>query len=197
LTSAPADVGAARAAAATPPIGERLRALRQLRRQTLREVSERAGLSESFLSQLERGRTNVSISSLQRIASALGVEISDVFAGDGSEGPTILRREARQMLGFGTLGRKALLTPKPFHSIEVVVAEFEPGGSTGTDPYSHGDSEEVCVVLAGTIELEIGGELFELAAGDAARYRSSMPHRVANRGDERADVMYIISPPSY
>src|SRR5687768_8541413 len=41
-------------------VGDRLREIRLLRRKTLREVAERAGLSESFLSQVERGRTNVS-----------------------------------------------------------------------------------------------------------------------------------------
>jgi len=197
MTSLQPSVAESRAEGAAPRIGERLRAIRQLRHRTLKDIAAGAGLSESFLSQVERGRANVSISSLQRIASALGVEISDVFANDASDGPTILRREARQTVTFGNLGRKALLTPKPFHSVEVVVAEFERDGSTGDEPYLHGDSEEVCVVLAGEIELQIGAEHFELAAGDAARYRSSMPHRVSNRGDERADVMYIISPPSY
>jgi transcriptional regulator with XRE-family HTH domain len=181
----------------TRPIGERLRAIRRLRRQTLREVAERAGLSESFLSQVERGRTNVSVSSLQRIAAALGIEVSDVFTRDGGGRPTILRREAREAVGFGKLGRKALLTPKPFHSVEVVAAEFEPGGSTGDELYSHGDSEEVFVVVAGTVELQLGSEIFRLGAGDVARYRSSTPHRVRNAGADRADVMYIISPPSY
>lgn len=178
-------------------IGPRLRAIRQLRRQTLKEVSDRAALSESFLSQVERGRANVSISSLQRIAAALGIEVSDVFANDGGERPQILRRETRQTLAFGTHGRKSLLTPKPFHSVEVVAAQFDPRGSTGDEAYSHGDSEEVFLVLAGTVELQLGAEFFELSAGDVARYRSSTPHRVRNAGDERADVLYIISPPSY
>jgi transcriptional regulator with XRE-family HTH domain len=178
-------------------IGERLRAIRRLRRRTLRDVAERAHLSESFLSQVERGRTNVSISSLQRVAAALSVEVSDLFAQNDVGRPEILRREARQTVSFGRLGRKSLLTPKPFHSIEVIAAEFDPNGSTGDEPYSHGDSEEVFVVVGGRVELQLGSDVFELAAGDVARYRSSTPHRVRNAGDGRADVLYIISPPSY
>ena len=184
----------------TPPsvdVGERLRTIRQLRRRTLREVADGAGLSESFLSQVERGRTSVSIASLQRIAEALGIEVSDVFAYDGERRPRILRRDARPNVAWGSVGRKALLTPKPFHSVEVVVANVDPGGSTGDEPYSHGDSEEVFFVVSGAVELQLGGELFELAEGDSAQYRSSTPHRVRNRGDVPAEVLFIISPPSY
>jgi transcriptional regulator with XRE-family HTH domain len=178
-------------------VGERLRAIRKTRRITLRTIAERAGLSESFLSQVERGRTSASISSLQRIASALGVDVSDVFSFNGVDRPRVVSRAARPAISFGTLGRKALLTPKPFHSVEVVAAEFDAGGSTGEEPYAHGDSEEVFFVVSGEVELSLGGETFALEAGDSAQYRSSTPHRVKNRGSARAEVLFIISPPSY
>lgn len=178
-------------------VGEQLRTIRRLRRRTLKEVADQAGLSESFLSQVERGRTSASISSLQRIAGALGVEVSDVFAFNGVDRPRVVHRHARPVVSFGTLGRKALLTPKPFHSVEVVAAEFDPGGSTGDEPYSHGDSEEIFFVVSGRVELYLGGETFELVPGDSAQYRSSTPHRVRNVGGERAEVLFVISPPSY
>src|SRR5947208_11394138 len=93
-------------------LGERLRAIRLLRRRTLREVAEAAGVSESFLSQLERGRSNASVASLQRLAAALGIEVSDLFAAEGLPRPRVLRRDARQPMVWGHLGRKSLLTPK-------------------------------------------------------------------------------------
>ena len=55
-------------------VGERLRAIRLLRRLTLREVAEAAGVSESFVSQLERGRSSASVATLQRLAAAVGIE---------------------------------------------------------------------------------------------------------------------------
>jgi transcriptional regulator with XRE-family HTH domain len=51
-------------------VGERLRTLRRFRRCTLQTVAARSGLSESFLSQVERGRSNASIASLRRIADS-------------------------------------------------------------------------------------------------------------------------------
>jgi transcriptional regulator with XRE-family HTH domain len=178
-------------------VGERLRTIRHLRRRTLKDIAAGAGLSESFLSQVERGRTSVSISSLQRIAASLGIEVSDVFTMDGAVRPRLVRREARETISFGNLARKSLLTPKPFHSVEVFAAEFEPGGSTGDEPYTHGDSEEVFFVLSGRVELQVGEELFDLGPGDSVQYRSSTPHRVLNRGSEVAEVLFVISPPSF
>ena len=178
-------------------VGERLRAIRRLRRCTLRTVSERSGLSESFLSQVERGRSSASIGSLRRIAEALGVTVADLFEPSGPPRPRVLRRDERPALAFGILGRKFLLTPRPLSQLEVFVGELDPEGSTGAEPYSHGDSEELFVVLTGRVRLELGGELHELESGDSIDYRSSTPHRISNLGDDVAEVMWIISPPSY
>ena len=178
-------------------VGERLRRLRRSRRATLRTVAERSGLSESFLSQVERGRSSASIESLRRVADALGVSMADLFEPGGLPGPRVLRRDERPSLSFGVLGKKLLLTPRPLHHLEVFAGELEVGGSTGTEPYAHGDSEELFVVLSGTVQLELGGELFDLEPGDSIDYRSSTPHRISNTGQDLAEVMWIISPPSY
>ena len=177
-------------------LGERLRAIRQVRRRTLKEIAGAAGISESFLSQLERGRTNATIATLQRLATALGIEVSDLFTSPAAR-PRVLRREALDFVAWGREGRKALLTPKPFHNLEVVVAQFAPGGSTGDEPYAHGESEELLIVLEGRVHVQLGTEIYEVAAGDSVHYESSTPHRVANAGDEMAEVLFVISPPSY
>jgi transcriptional regulator with XRE-family HTH domain len=177
-------------------LGERIRAIRQLRRRTLKEIATAAGISESFLSQLERGRTNATIATLQRLSTALGIEVSDLF-NTGTARPRVLRRDTREFVEWGSLGRKALLTPKPFHSLEVVVARFEPGGSTGDEPYTHGDSEELLIVVEGGVHVQLGTEIHDVSAGDSVHYQSSTPHRVSNPHDETAEVLFVISPPSY
>ena len=177
-------------------LGERIRAIRQLRRRTLKEIATAAGISESFLSQLERGRTNATIATLQRLATALGIEVSDLFS-TGSSRPRVIRREAREFVAWGKEGRKALLSPKPFHSLEVVVARFDPGGSTGDEPYTHGDSEELLIVVEGSVHVQLGTEVHDVTAGDSVHYQSSTPHRVSYPYDETAEVLFVISPPSY
>ena len=109
----------------------------------------------------------------------------------------MLHRESRPALEFGNLGRKYLLTPRPLEHLEVFAAELDPGGSTGDEPYTHGDSEELLAVLSGRVSLQLGSEVFELAEGDSIDYRSSVPHRLTNVGEDNAEVMWIISPPSY
>jgi transcriptional regulator with XRE-family HTH domain len=195
MTEVPVEAPAA--ADGLVDLGERLRAIRLLRRRTLKDVATAAGVSESFVSQLERGRTGASVASLQRLAAALGIEVSDLFTTDGLPRPRVLRRQARQLVVWGHLGRKALLTPKPLHSLEVVAAEFEPGGSTGDEPYTHGDSEELLLVLGGRVHVQLGTDVYDLGAGDSVHYRSSTPHRVTNPGNEAAEVLFVISPPSY
>ncbi len=178
-------------------LGERLRAIRMLRRRTLKEVADAAGVSESFVSQVERGRSSASVATLQKLAEGLGIEISDLFASDGLPKPRVLRREAREPIVWGHLGRKMLLTPKPFHALEVLTAEFEPGGSTGDEPYTHGDSEELLLVIQGHVHVQLGTEVYDLRTGDSVHYRSSTPHRVSNPGNETAEVLFVITPPSY
>jgi transcriptional regulator with XRE-family HTH domain len=179
-------------------VGERVRAIRRLRRATLQTVAKRTGLSESFLSQVERGKANASVASLTRIAGALGVHVADLFEPDRARAhPRVLRRQRRPALAFGNLGRKFLLTPRPLENLEVIAVELDPGGSTGDDPYTHGDSEELVVVVCGRVHLQLDERVYELEPGDSIDYRSSTPHRVVNAGDNVAEVIWVISPPSY
>jgi transcriptional regulator with XRE-family HTH domain len=178
-------------------LGERLRTIRRRRRETLRAVAERAEISDSFLSQVERGVASPSVASLQRIAGALGAAVSDLFEPDDARArPRVLRKESRPVLPLGTRGRKFLLTPRPLDNLEVFIGELQPGAATAESPYVHGDSEELVVVLSGTIQLQLGAELHELHPGDSVDYPSSLPHRVVNTGVDVAEVMWVISPPS-
>jgi XRE family transcriptional regulator, regulator of sulfur utilization len=58
---------------------ERLRELRQERGQRLKDVSEIAGISIPYLSDLERGRTNPSLETLQTLAGAYSISVHDLL----------------------------------------------------------------------------------------------------------------------
>ena len=192
---APATAGAAMQPGAVD-VGERLRKTRLHRRMTLRQVADRAGLTQSYISQLERGRVNGSIGSLQRIATALGTTMAELFEPADSSPIRVVRKNARPTLVYGILGRKFLLTPTPLEHLEVFIGQFDPGGSTGAELYSHGDSDELFLVLSGSFELEVGDSKFTLAEGDCVNYRSSLPHRAVNIGTDVGEVMWMVSPPS-
>src|SRR5579871_515408 len=180
-----------------PHVGPRLREVRRARRRTLRDVATHAGISEGFLSQIERDRANASVATLRRIARVLGVSMSDLFHSEVGGPPLALRAARRPELAFGTFGRKWLLTLAPDRELDAFLAEFDPGGSTGGEPYTHGDSEELLIVLEGQVVLELDGQIHELDVDDSIVYRSSVPHRLAERVGARARVLFVTTPPSF
>jgi mannose-6-phosphate isomerase-like protein (cupin superfamily) len=146
---------------------------------------------------VERGRTNASLGSLQKIAAALGLTIGEFFDSGSSRRAQVLRKDDRPSLGDDERSRTFLLTPAPFENIEVFVGQFPQGGSTGDEQYVHGDSEELMVVISGRVLCQLENKEHVLSAGDSIHYRSSMPHRVVNVGDEPAEVLWVTSPPAY
>ncbi|MGH3664302.1 MAG: cupin domain-containing protein [Micromonosporaceae bacterium] len=178
-------------------IGKRLRRRRHAKRMTLRDVAAATGLSEGFISQLERGVHSGSVATLQKIADVLGLSVGDLFVESWAAEPAVSRFTERQGLSFGVRARKSRLTPQRFQHLEVFLGTLQPGGSTGVEPYSHGDSEELLLVVEGDVEVVIGSRTHRLGALDSITYSSREPHRVTATGDAPARVLWAISPPSY
>ena len=176
-------------------LGQRIRRLRSRRHLSLTALAKHVGSSSSFLSQLERGTTSASISTLRRISSGLGVTLAELFDEDSDPPMSVLRRGDRPGIETTAGTRKYLLTPPPLRNIEVYVGEFDPGASTG-DAYVHGDSQELFLVIRGTVRVEIGEQSHVLEAGDSIEYTSAAPHRAENCGEEHAEVLWIVSPPT-
>ena len=191
-----------RAAAPSSPeaeidLGARIRALRLSRGQTLRELAGRAGVTESFLSQVERGVASPSIASVQRIARALDQSIAQLFAEQESHGE-LVRVDDRRRVSYPGLGAiDEFLTRDPDGKLQVILSTIEPGGGTGDEPYSHESDEECVIVLEGELDLWVGDERYRLHAGDAVTHSSRVPHRNTNPGPGVARVLFCITPPSY
>lgn len=178
-------------------LGVRIRALRQARGLTLRDVSQQAGVTESFLSQVERDVTSPSIATLQRIAHALDLSIAQLFAEEPETG-RVVRREARRTVAFpGLKSVDEFLTSNMAGRLQVILSTIEPGGGTGAEPYTHDSDEEVVVVLAGVLDLWIADERYVLREGDAITFPSRLPHWNMNHGDVPVKVLFCLTPPSY
>ncbi|MCU7826208.1 helix-turn-helix domain-containing protein [Kitasatospora sp. DSM 101779] len=177
-------------------LGARIRGYREARALSLRGLGEAAGASPGFLSQVERGLAGASIGMLRRIADALGLTMADLFDHSVPAGPRVVRRERRPALPTAPGTRKYLVSQRPLAHLEVYAGEFDPGTSTGEEAYTHGDSQEILLVLAGTVTVELDGHPYTLDAGDSLDYRTATPHRVANRSDAPAEVLWIVSPPT-
>src|SRR5688572_15276795 len=178
-------------------LGGRIRALRQARRLTLRDVAERSGVTESFLSQVERDVTSPSIATVQRIARALDMSIAQLFAEEPQTG-RVVRREARRRVEYqGLKAVDEFLTSNMAGRLQVILSTIESGGGTGADPYTHDSDEEVVVVLAGVLDLWVGDEHYVLREGDAITFPSRLPHWNVNHGDRPASVLFCVTPPSF
>jgi mannose-6-phosphate isomerase-like protein (cupin superfamily) len=154
-------------------------------------------MSESFLSQIERGRAGASLDTLQRLTRALDIRIADLFEPDHATSPGLMSASRRPVLNVWHLGRKMLLTPRLTEHLEVFICELEPGGATGDEQYAHGDSDELFLLLKGEVDLHLGDAVYPMVPGDSITYRSSSPHRVINRGSGIAEGLWAISPPSF
>ena len=185
-------------AGAAPEIdlGARIRTLRRATPLTLRQLAERAAVTESFLSQVERGVTSPSIATVQRIARALGLTIGQLFADEPLR--RLVRREDRRRITYPGLDAvDEFLTASTSGRLQVILSTIAPGGGTGEEAYTHESDEEVVVVLDGSLEVWVGEEHYLLAEGDALTFPSRLPHRNINPGDRPARVLFCLTPPSY
>jgi len=161
---------------------------------TLAQLAERVDLSASALSQIERGVTDPSISSLRRISSALGVPFFQFLVQNESFDPLVRRTDRRTITFPNRTLQYQLLTPNLRGPFEVLSLELEPGGASGDQPSSH-DSDECLMVLRGAAEVELAGRWYHLDAGDAISIQRNVPHRARNDGVTSAELLSIISPP--
>lgn len=184
-----------------PPIevdlGARIRALRLARGQTLRQLAADAGVTESFLSQVERGVASPSIASVQRIARALGQSIAELFAEDERAGSLVRAADRRRVVYQGLGAIDEFLTRATDGRLQVIMSTIEPGGGTGDEAYTHESDEEVVIVLEGSLDLWVGTEHYRLEAGDAVTHASRVPHHNTNPGPGVARVLFCITPPSF
>lgn len=181
-----------------PDLGATIRRLRESRNLSLKEVAARSGLTQSFLSQVERNLTSPSVASLRKVAQAFEVPLTELFQGETAPGDHVVRRsERRQLIHPRRQWRDYLLTPSLTGKLQVIWSVIEPGGGSGEEPYSHDSDEECVVVLRGRLEFWVGSEWYLLEEGDSIVFESRIPHRNVNPGPDQTEVLWITTPPSY
>jgi transcriptional regulator with XRE-family HTH domain len=161
---------------------------------SLRTLAKRTDFSPSFISQVENGMVSPSISSMERIALALGATLGEFFAA-ASEGEAALivrSTERWNMPSLWSHGRMEALSPMRGCRLEPVLMTLEPGGRTAKHPYAH-FVEEFAFVVKGAPILTLGPEEHRLKPGDAVTIRAQELRRWENRGRTVAQVL-VVSP---
>ncbi|MBN9623766.1 MAG: cupin domain-containing protein, partial [Actinobacteria bacterium] len=181
---------------AADSIGARLAELRKEHRYSIRKLAERAGVSASLISDVERGKVEPSISTLKRLSDALGTTLTFFFSEPAEQTGRVVRAGERVVLRGGedatnelrsaieTDGiRFELASPDQTESIEAIFGRYEVGASLGEEWVTHA-GEEWGMVLKGRLKVWVGDEIHFLDPGDAIWYPSTTPHRMENVADE-------------
>jgi len=178
-------------------LGPRIRTIRRARGQTLRQLAQRSGVTESFLSQVEREVASPSIATVQRVARALGLTIAELFAEEAAAGRVVRREDRRRIVYPGLRAVDEFLTSDVTGRLQVILSKIEPGGGTGAEPYTHESDEEVVFILDGVLDLWVADEHHVLRTGDAITFSSRLPHWNMNNGDTPVTVLFCLTPPGF
>jgi transcriptional regulator with XRE-family HTH domain len=181
-----------------PALGEKLRRVREQKRLTLKQLSQRAGVSESLVSQIETGKVSPSIDTLLSLAGCLEVDLEYLFSDyKRTKKATILRRQERSRMRRGGVSYEqlSLLTEEENrHAVEAVLLEIAPGKKQGSRDYGH-EGRELGIILEGCGELTYGKDTYSLREGDSINFASSIPHALRNTGKRPLRAIWIITPP--
>lgn len=173
-------------------LGDSLRRLREHRRVSLRTLADQCGFTAGFLSQIENGQSSPSIASMEKIAAALGVTLSQFFRQAESARPTIIRANSRRRIelawSHGNLQSLGLLCDDA-HS-QATLMHLEPGGQSGKTP-KPAINHEWAFVHSGRVILTLEGMDEQLSLGDSATIPAGTHRRWLNDSDSSTQVLIV------
>ena len=177
--------------------GRPLRRLRLARGLTLRQASARTGLSVSFISALEHGVSGASVATLQRLTSAYGTTVNELFGAPGGGRERLVKAEARPVLRLGDASVRIEQLSRVAGQLEPQLFVLAPG-ATSDGSYAHA-GEEFLYLLSGALTVWVGdGETYRLTGeGDALTFPSTMPHRWRNDARGETRLLWINTPPTF
>jgi XRE family transcriptional regulator, regulator of sulfur utilization len=187
------------AAAAEPTVaavGPRVKALREAMDLSLRDLSERSGVSAPMLSQVERGETSPTLQTAARIAAGLELRLSQLLRLDEETTVSIVRRGEGRRGGAGGHAYEVLTPPLPGLRAEVTRHTLAPGAVTcgPVDPPRHEPgARETAFLEGGELTLHVDGGQHGLRAGDCVTFDADLPHHFANHTEEEAVLLAIVS----
>lgn len=174
-------------------VSSRLRELREARGISMRALAAHSGLSANALSMIERGKTSPSVSTLYKLAGALGVSITAFFGVEHEKRQVIfLKHDERTRLPF-TRGMFEALGGENFVGrVEPFMLTMEGGASCGPHDIVHSGHEFV-FCLRGQLDYTVERETFRLEPGDSLLFASKLRHRWKNPSNVVTNALIIIS----
>lgn len=175
-------------------LGARLKERRIEIGMSIKELSGITGLTSGFISQVEHGITEPSITSLRNIANVLGVPVFYFLLDDLNVNP-VVKKDERKILKFAKSNLDyELLSPDLNRQMELFMAKLKPGETTCNELESH-TGEEAIHVLHGIMRIQIGYDEYDLEEGDTIHFESNKPHKIINAGQIELEYISAVTPP--
>lgn len=174
-------------------IGERLRALREERNISMRSLATRSGLSANALSMIERGRASPSVSTLYKLAEALGISITTFFSSNAERKQVVfLKSDGRTRISF-TRGIFEGLGGEQFVGrVEPFMLTLENSANSGPRSMMH-TGHEFVFCLRGELEYHVERQIYHLESGDSLLFAAHLKHKWRNPGRTVTTAIIIIS----
>jgi transcriptional regulator with XRE-family HTH domain len=179
-----------------PVIGTILKIFREKTRKNQSEIAQKAGISISMLSQIERGLVSPSIDTLFQVCEALGMEISDLFRRIASEPLVRVQRRGERLSTrrHGILFEQLATSAQVHHPGEMFLLELKPHGQAGLSGIGH-EGIEMGYILEGSAVLTVAGIAYRLHEGDSISFNANVPHSLINAEKKTMRAIWAAIPP--
>ncbi len=182
-------------------LGKNIKEARKQQKISLQEMAQKVQVTPSFLSQIENGKNDPSLTTLKRIANSLSVPISQLLGEETPHVQMLVRAGDRHQLvnlEEGGLTIEFLSAFDPQNVMEVCIHNIAPGAKSGAIPYAH-EGQEVFIVLKGCIALTIDDTIIQMKEGDCYYLKDcSRTHLFSNpSGTEEASMLCVTNPPYF
>lgn len=178
-------------------VGGHLKAVRIMYGLSQRELAKRAGVTNGTISLIEQNRVSPSVSSLKKVLDGIPMSLAEFFTLDFAASSRVFySREELTDLGDGEVSLRLVAAKRPNRAMAILHERYGAGADTGEEMLSH-KGEEGGVVIAGQVEVTIGGQVRTLTAGDAYYFQSTVPHRFRNPGTEACEIISASTPPGF
>jgi len=199
-------------AAGTTPVslGRSIRAAREQRGLSLRELARRVNVSPSFVSQIELGKANPSVGTLYALVAELGTTLDDLIGGPEAAGPELVDADGplptdgtrvdvpvQPVEGRPRVEMSGVVWERLTHDhdpyVDFLHVEYAPGSSScAPDQLMRHGGREYGHLLRGRLEVQVGFESYSLGPGDSIHFDSTTPHRLSNPYDEPCTAVWFV-----
>jgi transcriptional regulator with XRE-family HTH domain len=174
-------------------VGQKIREIRKEHGLTIKALAAASGIAANTLSMIEQSRSQATISTLYKLADALGVSVTTLFREEHPGDEIVFRKASeRTRVPFQRgiwegLGGEAFID-----RVEPFMLTLEAGANSGPADMVHSGHEFV-ICLRGQLHYQVDGRLFKLDPGDSLLFAAHLPHRWRNPGSTVMNAVFVLS----